>query len=77
MAAGANLELAVRRRQARLERLVDEQPPHLLERHVPDELLDVDAAVAQRAALAVGLCDLGLEGDDACEAGAVLARAHA
>ena len=35
----------------------------------PDELLDVDAAVAQGAALAVGLGDLGGEGDDALEAG--------
>ena len=32
-----------------------------------DELLDVDAAVAERAALAVGLGDLGLDGDDALE----------
>ena len=73
MAAGADLELAVRGGQARLERLVDEQPPDLLERDLPDELLDVDAAVAELAALAVGLGDLGLEGDDACEAGAELA----
>ena len=47
---------------------VDEQAPHLLERHVADELLDVDAAVAQRAALPVGLGDLGGEGDYALEA---------
>ena len=33
-----------------------------------DELLDVDAAVAERAAVAVGLGDLRLEGDDALEA---------
>ena len=32
-----------------------------------DEVLDVDAAVAQGAALLVGLGDLGLEGDDAFE----------
>ena len=52
-----------------LERAVDEQAPDLLERHVADELLDVDAAVAERAALPVGLGDLGGEGDDALEAG--------
>ena len=47
---------------------VDEQAPDLPERDVADELLDVDAAVAQRAALAVGLGDLGGEGDYAFEA---------
>ncbi len=56
-------------RHARQQRAVDQQAPDLLERHVADELLDVDAAVAQRAALAVGLGDLGGEGDDALEAG--------
>ena len=66
------LEVAVRGGQARLERLVDEQPPHLLERNVADELLDVDAAVAELAAVAVGLGDLGLERDDAGEARAEL-----
>ena len=55
-------------REARLEALVDEQAPDLLEAVGADELLDVDAAVAEGAALAVGLCDLGLEGDDALEA---------
>ena len=35
--------------------------------NLPDELLDVDAAVAQRPALAVGLGDLRLDGDDALE----------
>ena len=39
-----------------------------------DEVLDVDAAVAQRAALLVGLGDLGGEGDDAFEAGLDAAR---
>ena len=52
-----------------LELAVDEQAPHLLERDLADELLDVDAAIAQRAALLVGLGDLGGEGDDALEAG--------
>ena len=56
-------------RQARLEPAVDEQAPHLLERHLADEVLDVDPAVAQRAALLVGLGDLGGEGDDAFQAG--------
>ena len=56
-------------RQAGLERAVDEQAPDLLEGHRADEVLDVDAAVAQRAALLVGLGDLGREGDDAFEAG--------
>ena len=37
--------------------------------HLADELLDVHAAIAQRAALLVGLGDLGGEGDDAFEAG--------
>ena len=48
---------------------VDEQAPDLLEGDVADEILDVDAAVAERAALLVGLGDLGRERDDALEAG--------
>ena len=52
-----------------LERPVDQQAPDLLERDATDEVLDVVAAVAQRAALLVGLGDLGGEGDDALEAG--------
>ena len=63
------------RRQAGLERAVDEQAPDLLERHLADDLLDVDAAVAQRAAVAVGLGDLGGEGDDAFEPGLDVAHA--
>ena len=58
-----------RRRQAGLEAPVDQQAPHLREGDRADELLDVDAAVAQRAALSVGLGDLGGEGDDALQAG--------
>ena len=50
-------------RHAGLEALVDEQAPDLLERVVPDELLDVDAAVTERRALLVRLGDLRLEGD--------------
>ena len=46
---------------------VDQQAPDLLERVAADELLDVDAAVAKRRALPVGLGDLRLEGDHALE----------
>src|SRR6185312_1149801 len=52
---------------ARLETLVDEEPPDLLVRDMPDELLDVDTAIAKRATFAVGLGDLGLDCDDALE----------
>jgi len=50
------------------QRLVDEEAPDLLERNRADEILDVDAAVAEHAAVLVGLGDLGLERDDAGEA---------
>ena len=56
------------RRQAGVELVVDEQAPDVAERDPADEVLDVDAAVAQRAAFLVRLGDLGLEGDDALEA---------
>ena len=56
------------RGQAGLEAAVDQQAPDLLVGDGADEVLDVDAAVAQRAALFVGLGDLGGEGDDAFEA---------
>ena len=55
-------------RQPRFEAPVDEQAPDLLVGDRSHEILDVDAAVAQRAAVAVGLGDLGREGDDALEA---------
>ena len=55
-------------RQAGFEVAVDEQAPDLLVGDGADEVLDVDAAVAQRATLFVGLGDLGGEGDDAFEA---------
>ena len=55
-------------RQPGLEALVHEQSPDLLEGAAADELLDVDAAVAERPALAIGLRDLRLEGDDAFQA---------
>jgi hypothetical protein len=55
-------------RQTGLERAVDQEAPDLLEGHVADDVLDVDAAVAERSAVLVGLGDLGGEGDDAFEA---------
>ena len=56
-------------RHPRLEAPVDEQAPDLLERVAADELLDVDAAVAERRSLAVRLGDLRLEGDHTFEPG--------
>src|SRR5262249_10492377 len=50
---------------ARLEALVDEQSPDLLVGHVADQVFDVDAPVAERAALAVRLGDLRLHGNHA------------
>jgi hypothetical protein len=57
------------RRQPRLVTAVHEEPPDLLERDAPDEVLDVDAAIAEGAALLVRLGDFSLEGDYALEAG--------
>ena len=57
----------VDRLQRRVDVLVDEQPPDVLERVAADELLDVDAAIAERAAVLVRLGDLRLERDDAFE----------
>src|SRR2546422_989673 len=59
----------LRERQRRVDVLVDEQPPDVLERVPADEILDVDPAVAERAAVLVGLGDLRLEGDHALEPG--------
>ena len=56
--------VGLRQRHPGLETLVDEKPPDLLVREVSDKLLDVHAAVAERASLAVGLGNLSLEGDD-------------
>src|SRR3954470_16940176 len=61
--------MRLRRWEPGLEVPVDEQAPDLLERDVPHELLDVETAVAQASALAVGLGDLGGEGEDAFHAG--------
>ena len=63
------------RLEAWLRRPVDEEAPDVLERHLADEVLDVDSAVAQRAAVAIGLGDLGLERDHAFEAGLEIAHA--
>ena len=59
----------LRGRQARVELVVDEQAPHVAEGDLADEVLDVDAPVAQDAAVTVGLGDLGLECDDALKSG--------
>ncbi len=56
------------RGESGVELVVDEQAPHVAEGHAADELLDVDSAVAQDAAVAVRLGDLGLEGDHALQA---------
>ena len=61
-------------REARVELVVDEQAPDVAIRHPPYEVLDVDAAVAQRAAVTIGLGDLGLECDDTLEAGHEIAH---
>ena len=58
----------------RLEVVVDEQPPDVLVRVVADEILDVDAAVAELAPVAVGLGDLGLDRHNAFEPGFELAH---
>ena len=56
------------RRQAVAEPAVDQQRPHVAECDLAvDQIFDVDAAVAQRAAVLVGFGDLGGEGDDALE----------
>ena len=63
------------RRQAVAELAVDQQRPHVAERDVlVDQILDVHAAVSQRAAVLVGFGDLGGEGDDAFESGYEILR---
>ena len=62
------------RREAGLVAAVHQEAPDLLERNVPDEVLDVDAAVTEGAALLVRLGDFGLEGNHALEAGLDLAQ---
>ena len=56
-------------RQAGVEGAVDEQAPDVAEGDVADQVLDVDAAVAQGAALLVRFGDLRLERDDSFEPG--------
>jgi hypothetical protein len=56
------------RRHSWQQLAVDEQAPDLTERDDSNEFLDVDAAVAQRTALAVGLGNLGRERDYAFKA---------
>ena len=63
-------------RKPRLEPPVDEQAPDVLVADRADEVLDVDAAIAQRPALPVGLGDLRREGDDAFESGLHVGPAH-
>jgi pyridoxamine 5'-phosphate oxidase len=58
--------------QAGLELVVDEQPPHVAERHAADELGDVHPSVPQGTAGAVRFRDLRLDGDDAFETRDVL-----
>ena len=63
------------RRQAVTEPAVDQQRPHVTERDLlVDQILDVDAAVPQRAAVLVRFGDLGGEGDDALEPGDEILR---
>ena len=57
------------RGQAGAELAVDQQRPDVAEGHLADEVLDVDAAVAEGTAVLVRFGDLGLEGDDAFQAG--------
>ena len=63
-------------RKTGVELVVDEQAPDVAKGHPPDEIVDIDAAVAQCAALAVRFGNLGLEGDDALKPWPELAVAH-
>jgi hypothetical protein len=54
-------------RQARVERPVDQQAPHVAVVDLADQVLDVETSVAQRAARLVRFRDLGLEGDHALQ----------
>ena len=68
--AGADRQrVGLGRWQARQEGAVDQQAPDVLVGNLADQILDIDTAVAQRAAFFVGLRDLGREGDHAFEAG--------
>ena len=54
-------------RHRRGEVVVDEQAPDVLVREVADEILDVDAAVPERASVPIWLGDLGLDSDNTLE----------
>jgi hypothetical protein len=56
-------------RQSGIEGTVDEQPPHVAEGDMADQVLDVDAPVAEGAALLVRFGDLRFERDDSFESG--------
>ena len=62
------------RRERRVDVLVDEQAPDVLERVLADELLDVDPAIPERAAVPVRLGDLRLERDHSLEARTEITR---
>ena len=63
------------RRQTVPEPTVDQQPPHVTEGDpVGDQVLDVHAAVAQRAAVLVGFGDLCLERHHARQPGSEILR---
>ena len=56
-------------RQFGAELVVDEQRPDVVEADLADQVVDVDAAVAQRPAVPVGFGDGGVERHHAFEAG--------
>src|SRR5437588_618760 len=66
----------LRVRHLGVEIVVDEKAPDVFVRVATDELLDVDAAVAERTAFAVRLGDLRLDGDDALEPRTEVVAAH-
>src|SRR5437016_9372265 len=60
--------MGLRRGHAGQQRAVDQQSPHLTERDVPHQLLDIDPPITKRTAFAIWLRYLGREGDYALEA---------
>ena len=64
----------LRIRHLRFEVVIDEETPDVLIWIAADELLDVDAAIAQGATFAVGFADLRLDGDHALETGLEILR---
>ena len=57
-----------RRRYPRVELTVNQQTPDIAEGHPANEVGDINTAVPQGAALAIGLGNLCLEGDDTLQA---------